>query len=60
MQMAQTKGSKSFDDGSAEFSEALAEAQKYLTMPHDEIDFENLPLEFSWEDINGYDFTGPV
>ena len=43
MNLAQTKAVKSFDDGSAEFKEALSEAQKYLHVPHEEIDFQELP-----------------
>ena len=39
-------------------AETLAEATKYLDKP-ESINMDDLPLNFSWEDIMGTDFTGP-
>jgi C1A family cysteine protease len=38
---------------------ALAEAQKYLDKP-DTFDLEEMPINFNWEDVMGFDFTGDV
>lgn len=31
----------------------------YLQQPLEEIDAEELPSDFRWDDIDGYDFTNP-
>ena len=62
LNLAQTKTSQSrrFADGSTEFVEALGIAQKFLDVPLDQINVEDLETEWSWENLNGYDFTGRV
>ena len=56
----QSRQSRRFADGSADFAEALGLAQKFLDIPLEEIRVEDLESQWSWEDLNGYDFTGRV
>lgn len=36
---------------------ALEVAQKYL---HSDPSLDEMPVSFRWDDVEGYDFTGPV
>ena len=35
----------------------MQEAQKFLQRDIDSIGMEEMPASWSWEDVNGYDFT---
>lgn len=48
---------KKFGEG-AEFAGALTEAQKYLNTDLKNINIDDLPNEWTWEDVHGYNFTG--
>ena len=56
---AQTKASsKTFQDGTDEWDTALGKAQQFLDEDFDEISIEDLPEEWDWTDVDGYDFVG--
>lgn len=54
---AEARGS--WNDGSEGFKAALANAKKWVTVPMDQIDIAQLEEQWTWEDVNGYDFTTP-
>ena len=47
-----------FADGSPAFAEALAEARAFLDVPLEKIDISDMPTDWSWENVGGYNFTG--
>lgn len=63
MQLAQTKthkrGLKKFGADTDDFKNTLLEAQKYLRHP-ESIDMADLPTDFRWDNLNGYDFTSHI
>lgn len=42
------------------YLEAWELAKKFINTPIDEITEEDLPTEWEWTNVNGYDFTPPV
>lgn len=48
---------KPFADGTPDFRNALADAQKYLNTDLKDINIDDLPESWTWENVNGYDFA---
>ena len=47
-----------FADGSREFADALADAQKFLQIDTKDINIDDLPESWDWQNVHGYNFTG--
>jgi C1A family cysteine protease len=62
MKKSPVSGQKPFGDGSAEWLDAIGEAQFWRNKYHDidEIPNEYIPQRFDLRNIKGFDFTGPL
>ena len=61
--LAQTSAkhtAKTFGEDTQEFKDALSEAQLFLDRDFDSIDISEIPDEWDWQNVKGYDFTPKV
>ena len=47
-------------DEYGDFADALVLAQEFLDRDFDDISFDEMPAEWTWENVNGVDFVPPV
>lgn len=53
----ETEAYREFNDGSEDFREALADAQKFMNVEPSKLNIDDMPESWDWENVNGYDFT---
>ena len=51
---------KTWGEDTPEFDNAKNEASKFLDRNFDGISFDEMPEEWDWQDVKGYDFTSSV
>lgn len=48
---------RAFADGSSEWNKALQMAQKYITADTSKLNIDEMPENWDWSNVNGYDFV---